>query len=119
MRRHLTSGRVLAAVLASGLVLFVPVAVGASTPDATTGSATQVTTSGAQVTGSVNPHGEATTYAFQYGTTTNYGSQTATANAGSGTSSVSGARDAGRLGFRNDLPLPRRGHESVGHRGWL
>ncbi len=89
MRRHLTSGRMLAAVLASGLVLAVPVAVGAATPDATTGSAAQVTATGAQVTASVNPDGQATTYAFQYGTSTDYGSQSATAHAGSGTSSES------------------------------
>jgi hypothetical protein len=79
----------LAAVLASGLALAVPVAVGASTPDATTGSATQVTTGGAQVAASINPHGQSTTYAFQYGTSTNYGSQTSTADGGSGTTTES------------------------------
>ena len=37
----------------------------------------------------MNPNGNATTYAFQYGPTTNYGSQTATTDAGSGTTSTS------------------------------
>lgn len=77
MRRHLGRGRVFAAVFASGLA-----------PAATTGAASQITVSAAQLSASVNPNGSATTYAFQYGTTTNYGSQTATASAGSGTSSA-------------------------------
>ena len=38
--------------------------------------------------GSVNPNGQATTYYFQYGTTTSYGSQTASASAGSGSADV-------------------------------
>jgi hypothetical protein len=37
-----------------------------------TGPATQLTTTGATVTGTVNPNGEATTWVFQYGTTTAY-----------------------------------------------
>jgi hypothetical protein len=61
----------------------------ASAPDATTGASSNVTASGASVTGSVNPNGTSTTYAFQYGTTTNYGSQTQTTSAGSGSSDQS------------------------------
>ena len=38
--------------------------------------------------GSVNPHGLATVYAFQFGTTTGYGAQTAPAPAGNGTTSL-------------------------------
>jgi hypothetical protein len=37
----------------------------------------------------VNPNGLSTTYAFQYGTTTNYGSQTSTRTVGSGSTAVS------------------------------
>ncbi len=58
-------------------------------PLASTGSATGVGTSSATLNGTVDPDGSATTYAFQYGTTTAYGQQTATESAGSGTSGVS------------------------------
>jgi hypothetical protein len=90
MRRQLGTGRVIAAVIAGALALAAPVALAASSaPAATTGAASALTTSGAQVSATVNPNGQATTYAFQYGTSTNYGSQTATAKAGSGTTAVS------------------------------
>jgi hypothetical protein len=58
-------------------------------PGATTGSARNVTTTGARLTASVDPNGRATTYRFEYGTTTRYGKQTAQASAGSGVSAVS------------------------------
>jgi hypothetical protein len=58
-------------------------------PTATTGAATNVTATGATLNGTVNPEGTATTYSFQFGTTTSYGFQTVPGNAGSGTSSVS------------------------------
>lgn len=54
---------------------------GAST--AATDGASGVTDSTATLNGSVSPHGNATTYYFQYGTTGSYGSATATAGAGS------------------------------------
>jgi hypothetical protein len=44
---------------------------------ATTAPATSVSKSGATLTGSINPNGEATTWTFEYGLTTSYGSQTA------------------------------------------
>jgi hypothetical protein len=44
-----------------------------------------VTTSSATVTGTVNPNGESTTYSFQFGTTTGYGSQTNPQSVGAGT----------------------------------
>ena len=75
---------VIAAVLMTGTA-----ALAASAPSATTGSSSNVTGSGATVAASVNPNGTSTTYAFQYGTTTNYGSQTATTSAGAGTSNES------------------------------
>jgi hypothetical protein len=58
-------------------------------PGATTGSARNVTTTGARLTASVDPNSRATTYRFEYGTTTRYGSQTGAASAGSGASAVS------------------------------
>jgi DNA-binding beta-propeller fold protein YncE len=45
-------------------------------PDATTGPATDVTADGATLQGTVNPQGTATTYHFDYGTDTAYGSAT-------------------------------------------
>ena len=59
-----------------------------SSPSATTGSATNVTSSSATLNGRLNPDGEDTKYYFEYGTTTSYGTDTATTDAGSGTSSL-------------------------------
>ena len=53
-------------------------------PDATTGPAREIGNSGATATGTVNPHGQPTTYYFEYGTTPNYGFETSPADAGSG-----------------------------------
>jgi len=76
--------------LAIGAGAFVPVPAGAATaPGASTGTSKSVTFSSAIVFGSVNPHGQATTYVFQYGTTRRYGSQTPLAPAGSASVSVS------------------------------
>jgi hypothetical protein len=62
-----------------------------SAPAVVTGSASGVTSTAATLTGTVNPEGAATTYQFQYGTSTSYGSVTpaSPASAGSGTSAVS------------------------------
>lgn len=61
----------------------------ASAPNANTGSASHVGPSGATVSGTVNPNGAATSYHFEYGTTTGYGSNTPATSAGSGTSPMS------------------------------
>jgi len=81
----------IAVVLMSGMAAVRPATGSAATtsPTAVTGTASTVTTSSAVLNATVNPNGSSTTYAFQYGTTTNYGSQTATTAAGSGTSSAS------------------------------
>ncbi|MBF0376652.1 MAG: formylglycine-generating enzyme family protein [Desulfamplus sp.] len=55
--------------------------------------ATSITSTTATLNGTVNPNGSATTYYFDYGTTTNYGSKTTSQNAGSGTSNVSVTAD--------------------------
>jgi hypothetical protein len=57
-------------------------------PVATTGDAGAVTASSATLTGSVNPRGKATTFRFEYGTSTAYGSEV-TGSAGSSTAAVS------------------------------
>ncbi|TML00160.1 MAG: hypothetical protein E6G34_01285 [Actinobacteria bacterium] len=64
-----------------------------------TGGVTAVTATSATLTGTVNPEGEATTYYFQYGTGTAYGSTTPSpaANAGSGTMHVNVSAAAGSL----------------------
>jgi hypothetical protein len=61
----------------------------AAAPTATTGPATVVGSASATVGGSVDPHGQATTWWVEYGTSTSYGSKTAAANAGAGTVGVS------------------------------
>jgi len=76
------------AMLVLGLAAAAP-AIAAAAPTATTGSVSMITSTSAVVDATVNPNGSATTYAFQYGTTTNYGSQTTTTAAGSGTSGSS------------------------------
>jgi len=53
-------------------------------PTATTGSATGVATTSATLSGTVNPNSDDTTYYFQYGKTSSFGSVTATVDAGAG-----------------------------------
>ena len=57
-------------------------------PTATTGAAESITTGSAAVTGTVNPGGDATTYQFEYGTSSSYGLTTPAVDAGSGTTDV-------------------------------
>jgi hypothetical protein len=71
------------------LALAASAATAASAPLASTGNATAITSTSATLKGAVNPEGQATTYYFEYGTTTSYGSDTATSSAGSGTANVS------------------------------
>jgi len=58
-------------------------------PTLTTNSATSVSSNSATLNGTVNPNGVSTTYYFEYGTTTSYGTSTTSTSAGSGTSAVS------------------------------
>jgi hypothetical protein len=53
-------------------------------PEVDAGASPAPQASGETVNGSVDPDGQATTYHFEYGTTTSYGSSTSTASAGSG-----------------------------------
>jgi hypothetical protein len=69
-------------------LLFPATAAAAGPPSATTGAASSVTQTSATVAGTVDPQGTATTYRFEYGTSTSYGLQTADADAGSGTGAV-------------------------------
>ncbi|HYS42696.1 MAG TPA: hypothetical protein VEM32_01840, partial [Geobacteraceae bacterium] len=60
-------------------------------PAVVTNAATSVTTQNATLNGTVNPEGQATTYQYQFGTTTAYGTlvPVSPASAGSGTAAVS------------------------------
>src|SRR5437016_6227711 len=60
----------------------------ASAPGAVTGAATNLSASSATLDGTVNPNGRATTWYFEYGASTSYGSNTPSQNAGSGTTPV-------------------------------
>jgi hypothetical protein len=60
----------------------------AAAPQAVTGGASNVAPTSATLNGSVDPSGRATTWYFEYGTSTSYGTKTATRDAGSGTGAV-------------------------------
>jgi len=75
------------ALAVSGLAIATG-AFAAAAPTATTGTASAVSNGGATVSGTVNPAGQATTYAFEYGTSTNYTEQTAVQSAGSGSAAT-------------------------------
>jgi hypothetical protein len=84
-----------------------PVVVGAGSsppttpaPTVTTGSAGSVGSSSATLTGTVNPRGAATTYHFEFGTTTAYGHSSVAASSGGGTSAVAVAAGLGGLAPR-------------------
>ncbi len=64
------------------------IAAGDDEPDATTAAATTVGQTGATLNGTVNPDDHSTTYYFQWGATTAYGSTTPAASAGSGKSTL-------------------------------
>src|SRR5262249_19647223 len=61
----------------------------ATAPAAVTGSVASTTFTSAKLKGTVNPNGLATNWYFEYGTSTSYGTKTATKSAGAGTRSVS------------------------------
>jgi hypothetical protein len=78
-----------AAAASAYLVLFAGVALAATSPTVTTGSATSVNQTTAVLNGDVNASGTKTSYSFQYGTAPTFGAVTATADAGSSTSTKS------------------------------
>jgi len=62
---------------------------GSPAPAVVTGSASGLTTTSATLNGTVNQNGRGTSWHFDYGTSTGYGSTTPSQNAGSGTAAVS------------------------------
>src|SRR4051794_29162003 len=65
------------------LVLFgTATATAAAAPAVSTSKADQISAESARLRGSVNPHGQPTTWYFEYGKTTSYGTRTASTDAG-------------------------------------
>lgn len=81
--RRLLPGAFGAAVVLVATVL-ASLALAAGPPQAATGGSSAVGQTSATVSGTVNPAGLATTYAFEYGTTTGYGTTTTSRDAGAG-----------------------------------
>jgi hypothetical protein len=57
-------------------------------PAVLTGTASDIMPTAAQITGTVNPEGQPTTYQVQYGTSISYGTQTTSPSAGAGSAPV-------------------------------
>ena len=70
---------------------------GSAAPAAVTAPASSLSTNSVTLNGTVNPNGRATSWFFEYGTSTSYGSRTPAQNAGSGTSPVDVAAPVGGL----------------------
>lgn len=66
-----------------------PASAAPSPPAVTTGSPSNVSQTNATLSGTVDPNGQSTTFFFQYGTTTAYGTQTTSRDVGSGSSPIS------------------------------
>src|SRR2546421_10934986 len=75
----------------------VPAVASAASPSVATDPASGIGNTSATLNGRVNPGGQATTYTFQYGTTTQYTSQTSTRSAGTGTVTRKFSRGVSRL----------------------
>jgi phosphodiesterase/alkaline phosphatase D-like protein len=69
----------------------------AEPPTATTRWASSIGSTSARLNGRVDPNGRSTTYLFEYGTTTSYGSRTSSSSAGSGTSTISVSKNVSGL----------------------
>ena len=79
---------------AAAAVALAGVAAAASAPTAKTGSATLVKQNSALLHGTVNPNGASTTYFFQWGLTTSYGTNGAPVSAGRGVRALGISRPA-------------------------
>ena len=106
------------AALALALALAVPtVAAAATKPGVSTLGAAKVTITTATLTGKINPHGAPTTFYFQYGTTTAYGSRTPSAAVGGGNAAVGATAAIAGLGpntkyhYRPGRAQQRRHHD--------
>jgi hypothetical protein len=86
--RAMRTGLALALAVLAGAIACLAPAAAVAAPTANTSNASSVTFSSAILFGSVNPHGQATNYVFQYGTSRSYGAQTPLAPAGSGNAPI-------------------------------
>jgi hypothetical protein len=79
------NGKTFGATLVAALVFLVTagVAIGA-VPAVVTNPASAISNTSARLNGSVDPNGEATTWYFEFGTTTSYGTKTANTGGGAG-----------------------------------
>jgi hypothetical protein len=103
------------AALTLALALAVPaVAAAATKPGVSTLGAAKVTITTATLTGKINPHGAPTTYFFQYGTTTAYGSRTPNAGAGAGAAAVGATAPIAGLGPNTKYHYRLVAHNSLG-----
>ena len=82
-RRVVTTGLALLA-----LTLLAAGSASAAAPTAITGPVQALGGTSATLRGTVNPGGQATSWYFEYGTSTSYGQRTATSSAGSGTANL-------------------------------
>jgi hypothetical protein len=74
----------LAAALATALALLVAGTASAAPPGAATGGVSSLSTTSAKLDGTVNPGGQSTSWYFEFGPTSAYGTKTASASAGAG-----------------------------------
>ncbi|HEY5197508.1 MAG TPA: hypothetical protein VIJ51_10835 [Solirubrobacteraceae bacterium] len=86
--RRLTLLLGLTGLLAAGVLAASASALPLTAPVVTTGTATTPTQTATTLSGTVNPVGQATTYQFDYGTTTSYGTSTTSTSAGAGIADV-------------------------------
>ncbi len=84
-------------------------------PTVATGTASAITTTTATVSASVNANAQPTTYQFQYGTTTSYGKLESGCECGERHEPNDGLGAAEPAEGEQDLPLPRRRHQRLGH----
>ena len=75
-------------LIALASLAFTASAFAASSPTATTTAAGSIGPTSAHLHGTVNPNGQATTWYFEFGTSTNYGTKTTAQSAGAGTKPV-------------------------------
>jgi hypothetical protein len=96
-RSHRAHGPALMTVLVLSLALPALAHGASSKPTVSTGAVANVTPQSVTLLGRIRPNGAATTYLFQYGPTTLYGSSTPVAAAGSGTAAVNVTADISGL----------------------
>lgn len=84
--RRITTALVATVSVLLGAGALVAQASAAAAPDVTTGSATSASASAVTLNGTVNPEAQATTYTFQYGSSSSYGFQTISQSLSAGSS---------------------------------